>query len=374
LLNRELFCCEKEDAPRERRSDAVEGEDAIYIEKTILAVSDATQFKTLVTRRHSVDVLRRGALEQNEPASAENNHESPPANDQKIPSQLSGGSVFGQSSESLIDRTAAALLESSKPLYPAKVASYISKSRLLQTIEQQMSLLSLQAASKPEIQQHLDNFTKQLEAIKRCLTRLRIQCLKEGHSLHLINEVLNSCKIHDPVTGLRLPTHNTAASHTDLLALRKRTLKHKIYSTDPSYTKRDRINRWLFQNLQNSPENAALHRSMMTSGTEKDLDEKSWARTVVKYWSIDEAATGEEYEAVNASTNEAADSYARSLDDNEDGKEESWAELVVGAYGMPKVMQRIVLHKLSPTTSISRIEFPVRRFSSGRGKKAGLLF
>ena len=335
------------------------------MKKKVLAVSHATHLETLVTRRHSFDGLRRGASEQNELSWAENSHEAPPAKDQKATSQLSGSSIGGQSSESMIDRTAAALLESSKPLYPAKVASYISKLRLLQTIEQQMSLLSLQVASKPEIQQHLDNFNKQLKAIKRCLTRLRTQCLKEGHSLHLINEVLTSCKIHDPDTGLRLPTHNTAARHTDLLALRKRTLKHGIYSTDTSYTKRDRINRWLFQNLQNSPENAALHRSIMTGGTEKDLDEKSWARTVVKYWSIDDAATGEEYEAGNASTNEAADSCAKSLDDNGDGKEQSWEELDVRTYRMPKVMQRIVVHKLSPTTSISRIQFPIRRFKSG---------
>jgi hypothetical protein len=317
--------------------------------KTLLAESHETPLEAPASRRHIFDGLRRADSKQNKTSLTETYYELPPTESKKAISQLTGGSTGGQSSESLIDRTAAALLEASVPLYPASVASYISKSRLLQTIEQQMSLLSLQAAHNPEIQQHLDNFTKQLEAIKRCLSRLRAQCLKEGHSLHLVDEILTSCKIHDPATGLRLPTPSTAVRHGDLFALRKRTLKHGVPCAEPSDAKRDWINRWLFQNLQNSPENAALHRSMMAGGTAAELDDKSWARTVVKYWCVDEAATGE-YEAVLPSTNEVADSYAKSLDNNGDGEPEPWEGLGVGKYRMPKVMQRIALLKLNPTT------------------------
>ncbi|KAH8743713.1 hypothetical protein F5882DRAFT_423763 [Hyaloscypha sp. PMI_1271] len=228
-----------------------------------------------------------------------------------------------QSSGDSLEHRAVALLKIAKPLYPRKVASYISKSRLLQTIEQQISIISLQAADDGVIQSHLSNFQKHLEEIKRSLATLRTKCLLEGHSLHLIDEVLTSCKIHDPVTGLRRSSENAAIRHADLLALRKHTLKQRNLdlSVEQSYTKRDRINRWLFQNLQNSPENAGLHRSMMVGGVGNEMDEKTWARMVVKYWSIDEAATGQEYEAVNISSNEAAHSDAKSLDDN-DGKEE----------------------------------------------------
>jgi hypothetical protein len=282
--------------------------------------------------------------------------------------EVFGGSIGGESDENSIDRVATTLLEASTPFYPTTVASYISKSTLLQRTEQQISLLSLYASDNPDIQQHLDGFSKHLAAIKRCLTRLRAQSLREGHSLHLIDEILTSCKMHDPVTGLRLQIPNIAIRHGDLLALRKRTLKQAILSTSQSYTKRDRINRWLFQNLQNSPENAALHRSMMVSTADRELDEKSWARTVVKFWSIDEAATGEEYEA--ASTNEADGSYAKSLE-NADEEKELELELGMREFGMPKLMERIITRQGS-TTFLSRIEFPVRKWKAVN--KTGLGF
>ncbi|KAH6662274.1 hypothetical protein B0J14DRAFT_571142 [Halenospora varia] len=149
------------------------------------------------------------------------------------------------------------------------------------------------------------------------LAQLRVKCLLEGHSLHHIDEILTSCKIHDPITGLRLSPENTAIRHVDLLALRKRALKNRYCDLPTgSDSKRDLMNKWLFQNLQNSAENAALHRSIMIAGMEEQLDEKAWTRMMVKYWSIDEAATGLEYESTNISTNVAAHSDAGSL--NED--------------------------------------------------------
>ncbi|KAH8670114.1 hypothetical protein BGZ60DRAFT_514821 [Tricladium varicosporioides] len=230
-------------------------------------------------------------------------------------SQSSIVSVSHQSSSdlSLENHAIADLLETLKSLHPPTIVAYISKTRLVHTIEQQISLLSLQTTDNRNIQENVDRFRKYLENIQRRLTQLRLKCLLEGHSLHQIDEILTSCKIHDPITGLRLSPVNTAIRHADLLALRKHTLNNRYTLAAGSDSKRDMINKWLFQNLQNSPENAALHRSIMIAGMEEQLDEKAWARIVVKYWSIDEAATGLEYESMNISTNAAAHSNAGSL-------------------------------------------------------------
>lgn len=277
----------------------------------------------------------------------------------KTTSQSSDSSTGARSSESVIEHKIGVLLKSSASLYSTGVASYISKFRLLQIVESQISLLSLSTDGSLGVEEYLESFRKQIEAIKRCLTRLRADCIKEGHSLHLIEEVLSSCKIHDPDTGFRLPTHNTLIRHTDLFALRKRRLKGNFTFSDEPYTKRHRINNWLFQNLQSSPENAALHRSMMV---QNDMDEKNWARTVVKYWSIDEAATGEEYDVGKGSTNAVADSNAKSLDGDGEVRE----DLEGGRSSKnPWAPKRISVSRGLPTTFVLRIEFPVRTFSLG---------
>jgi hypothetical protein len=70
-------------------------------------------------------------------------------------------------------------------------------------------------------------------------------------------------------------------------------------------SKLDRIN-----NLQSSSDNAALHRSILPD--DQNLIEKAWARSVPKYWSIDEAAMGEEY--LESSSRGAAGSWGGSCD------------------------------------------------------------
>jgi hypothetical protein len=69
-------------------------------------------------------------------------------------------------------------------------------------------------------------------------------------------------------------------------------------------TSNDRINSWLLQNLAASQEEQKTHRSYLYN--EKDLDENEWARLVLKYWLIDEAAVGNDKET--CSTNGAVDS------------------------------------------------------------------
>ena len=53
----------------------------------------------------------------------------------------------------------------------------------------------------------------------------------------------------------------------------------------------DRINRWLLYSLVTDETQNQLHRSQMP---QPDLDEPTWLRLVLRYWFIDEAATGAE--------------------------------------------------------------------------------
>ena len=54
---------------------------------------------------------------------------------------------------------------------------------------------------------------------------------------------------------------------------------------------RDRINRWLLYSLVTDETQAQLHKSQIPGS---DLDEPTWMRLVLRYWFIDEAATGVE--------------------------------------------------------------------------------
>jgi hypothetical protein len=175
-----------------------------------------------------------------------------------------------------------------------ELRSYITKMRLAEMIRQEIALTTLHSIDQ-DSEQEIQRLKTTLLSLETRIKIARNECLKNGHALHPVNEILNSCRLHDPLTGLLLPTEDTSARHNDLLALRRKPSKLASLSnvTQSNWTsKLDRINGWLFHNLQSSSENAALHRSMLPDC--QSLDEKSWARSVIKYWSIDEAAMGEE--------------------------------------------------------------------------------
>lgn len=82
-------------------------------------------------------------------------------------------------------------------------------------------------------------------------------------------------------------THCFKVSGGDVLILRKMTM-----DTNPFRgwtTKRDQINHWLLESLRCSEESAELHRSFLADNS---VDEKEWARQLLKYWPLDDAATG----------------------------------------------------------------------------------
>jgi hypothetical protein len=182
-------------------------------------------------------------------------------------------------------------------VFTRRLRSYIIKTRLRATLHQEMSFMKVH--TNPDIRDvYVRNLQSLLSALEARIKRVRAKCLAEGHDLHSIDSIIISCKLHDPDTGLLIPLQNGAARHTDLLALRRKSLKldRSILNPETNSTwtsKLDRINSWLFHNLQNLPENAALHRSMLPN--DDTLDEKAWARSVIKYWSIDSAGMGWEH-------------------------------------------------------------------------------
>jgi len=195
-------------------------------------------------------------------------------------------------------------------LLPPHLRSYVVKTRLAETLKQEIRLISLHA--KYDL---LDTYIKPLKSILTSLEEKiatdRAKCLANGHALYPIDEIMTSCTLHDPSTGLLLPKQDTSARHGDILALRRKGMKLATmrFGSGQGWTsKLDQINGWLFNNLQNSSDNAALHRSMLPNG--HTMDEKSWARSVVKFWSIDEAAMGEYYFV--SSSRGAVDSWGES--------------------------------------------------------------
>lgn len=69
-------------------------------------------------------------------------------------------------------------------------------------------------------------------------------------------------------------------------------------------TKKDRINSWLLQNLATLPGEPNRHRALLPNSD--GLSEEQWARVVLKFWPLDEAAP--KFEHSSCSTNGAVDS------------------------------------------------------------------
>lgn len=81
---------------------------------------------------------------------------------------------------------------------------------------------------------------------------------------------------------------------------------HHVGSQD-WLTKKDRINSWLLQNLAAEPGEALCHRKcLQEEGMGDQLSEEEWARLVLKFWTIDDAA--QPLEHTECSTNGAVDS------------------------------------------------------------------
>lgn len=118
-----------------------------------------------------------------------------------------------------------------------------------------------------------------LMQLRHDLRDARRRCLQAGHSLYEIDQALHHTSHTDPEPNL--------INHSDMFEIRRKTMDSSLIGKWT--TTRDRINRWLLHSLRSDDSLAKLHRSMLA---DEDLTEKAWARLVVKYWALDEAAIG----------------------------------------------------------------------------------
>jgi hypothetical protein len=119
-------------------------------------------------------------------------------------------------------------------------------------------------------------------------------CIDAGHDLTSLDEALAHIYPHH-----RDFLYNQVQRqyHHNNLALGEVTSKATLLSNWTNT--RDRINGWLLHSLRATDTAAALHMSMLGDAG-KDLDEEKWARLVLKYWYLDEAATGLDVEALES--------------------------------------------------------------------------
>lgn len=132
------------------------------------------------------------------------------------------------------------------------------------------------------------NYTQNLEVE---IQEARRTCWENGHNLDEIDRALNSRGPHNPVAGISLNAEPSAEPQNALVAAWPEN-GHRTWIKEWS-TKQDRVNAWLLQSLEASPDLAQLHQSFCTDGGK--LHGEDWARSVLKFWYLDEAAAQGEH-------------------------------------------------------------------------------
>ncbi|MCJ1393723.1 hypothetical protein MMC18_006599 [Xylographa bjoerkii] len=198
-------------------------------------------------------------------------------------------------------------------VFPECVARYISHRRLVVLLVNQVRLLPVSSDLKA---QHISSelvaeFLRTLKARVTVLTDemkvLRNSCLQASYSLYEIDQVLVIAQEEDIGVSKSYQT----GAHQDMLEIRRSTLESSLLQTWTST--RDRINGWLLHSLRADDKLAQLHRSILG---EQNLGEKAWARLVLKYWTLDEAATGNALSRAQsaAATNSVHSASTQSVD------------------------------------------------------------
>jgi hypothetical protein len=184
------------------------------------------------------------------------------------------------------------LLDAAKGICPSSLLAYMEIIRLSETISLHTKLLTCirkfqgpDSLDLMETKEYQDVYLK-LQSLRAQLIEARQVCWNEGLDMADIDKVLNSGY------GQDLPPldddieENKDDERQDISVLCRR-LK-RLQAEQSWTTKLDRTNAWLLQNLAADTNAVALHRSYLPDGA--SLDERQWARLVLKYWLLDEAA------------------------------------------------------------------------------------
>ncbi|KAL8681923.1 MAG: hypothetical protein Q9186_002009 [Xanthomendoza sp. 1 TL-2023] len=134
-----------------------------------------------------------------------------------------------------------------------------------------------------------EDCVEHLEGLKNEIHILRKECILAGHSTYEIDAIMTTEWPSDNSLGMHLGRPVKPQNYHHIFEIRKHTQDSSLLNgwTDT----RDRINRWILHSLRADEAQARLHRSMLA---EPDIGDETWARLVLKYCNLDEAATGTE--------------------------------------------------------------------------------
>jgi hypothetical protein len=142
-----------------------------------------------------------------------------------------------------------------------------------------------------------------LKSIESEKDRYRQACWSEGYDVDEIDRMLKTSERYETVSNTSSDIYQEPESEQHM------SWWDVLHHTGPQnwLTKKDRINSWLLQNLAAQPKEALCHRKyLQDQGADDQLSEEEWARLVLKFWTLDDAARPSE--DADCSTNGAVDS------------------------------------------------------------------
>jgi hypothetical protein len=145
----------------------------------------------------------------------------------------------------------------------------------------------------------LSQIENERETVKVALECSREKCRKKGIDLSIYQRALETTSSNGSLSHRKQdPEQPIQHNHLSLSSILN------AFPAQDEIKARDRVNGWLLQNLQASGEQARMHKAMLGRPY---IEEKEWARLVLKYWPLDEAAVGEG--AIACSTEGAVNSH-----------------------------------------------------------------
>ena len=199
------------------------------------------------------------------------------------------------------------LQRSMAEMYPPPVVEYIALQQHVILYENYIKLHSERPSIKSRVgakgkspMYNTSTSPQPATLLQHGLTKLRLavmasrkQCFQEGYLLSDIDDILFLPVKRDdcaPVTEGPPPTPK-AEDINPQEGLPLRQDMHDVNVAEDLSSARVRINSWLLQSLQSDDSQAKLRKSILA---EQNLTEEPSSSQVIKYWSVDEAATGVE--------------------------------------------------------------------------------
>lgn len=217
----------------------------------------------------------------------------------------------------------------------------------------------LLGASEATVKEEINLLNAELSTLNTKAKEAQISSFESGFNTQDLDHYMFQCLNSVPEPLLRnssshdhFPKHETAVSAPTV--------------TDT--TKHDRINMWLLGNLQASSDEKKRHRALLNNV--EDLSEEQWARLVLRYWLLDEAATcvDDKPASTNGAVNSAGMCHsARVMFDSI--TKPILEEVVAGAAGREPLLECVVANKMD-IDKVSPSGLPqIRRNLSLRHKK-----